>query len=329
MLPTAANPSIFSGGLIGESKSAILDLVPDSHRPWIAPWVVLEGVPAASLEERVGRARRALERAGLDYPVVAKPDVGQRGAGIRPLGGDTELARYLAEFPSGQSLILQALAYGSACTERGGDEGVREAGVFYWRRPGSERGTVFSITLKQIPVLRGDGRRSVRELIRDDPRARRFATVYLERHAPVERVLAAGEELALVFAGNHCQGAIFRDGTHLVTPELVDRIDEIARAMPEFWFGRFDIRFARLDTFLRGEEFRIIEINGAGAEATHIWDASTGLSEAYATLFEQFSVLFAIGAANRRRGFRPMGVLRFLKELAAYRRAARAYPKSS
>jgi hypothetical protein len=201
--------------------------------------------------------------------------------------------------------------------------------VLYWRTPGSERGRISSITLKRIPVLCGDGRRSVRELIRDDPRARRFASIYLERHARIaERILAAGEELPLVFAGNHCQGAIFEDGTHLATAELADRLDEIARAMPEFWFGRFDIRFARLDSFLRGQEFRIIEINGAGAEATHIWDASTRLSDAYRTLFEQFGVLFAIGAANRRRGFRPMGVVRFLGEVVAYRRAARGYPRT-
>ena len=37
------------------------------------------------------------------------------------------------------------------------------------------------------------------------------------------------------------------------------------------------------------------------AEATHIWDASATLPDAYVTLFEQFRILFEIGAANRRR----------------------------
>ena len=69
-------------------------------------------------------------------------------------------------------------------------------------------------------------------------------------------------------------------------------------------------------------------VHGAGAEATHIWDASVRLTDAYATLFEQFRILFEIGAENRRRGHRPLGLLRFLREALAYRRVARMYPQT-
>jgi hypothetical protein len=193
--------------------------------------------------------------------------------------------------------------------------------------PGSDRGRIFSITLKQMPRVVGDGSRTVRELIESDPRAAKLEDLYLKRHAGVaHQVLARGESLPLVFAGNHCQGAVFRDGTALATQELLDRCHEIASAMPEFYFGRFDVRFHDLRAFLRGEDFHIIEINGAGAEATHIWDAAVRLPDAYNTLFEQFRILFEIGAENRRRGHEPIGLLPFLRAALAYRRLARRYP---
>ncbi len=317
LLPTIANPSIYSGGLIGESKSQILDLVPEPFRRFVAPYVVVD-------EITFERSVAAMRDAGLSYPVVAKPDVGQRGAGVRPLHGDDELRTYLQDFPEGERLMLQRMVGPAA---HGATPEVSEAGVLYWRSPDSQEGRIFSITLKSFPRVVGDGERTLRQLIRDDARASHIADIYLKRHAgQAERVLAAGEVMPLVFAGNHCQGAIFRDGTDMATPELLRCLHGLACAMPEFYFGRFDIRFVDLQAFLRGEDLQIIEINGAGAEATHIWDATVRLDQAYATLFEQFRILFTIGAANRRRGHRPLGVVRFVREALAYRRLARSYP---
>ena len=84
---------------------------------------------------------------------------------------------------------------------------------------------------------------------------------------------------------------------------MQDRFDAIANGIPEFDFGRFDVRFADFEAFCRGEDFAIIEFNGAGAEAAHIWDSSTKLTEAWRSLCFQFSMLFRISATNRARGF--------------------------
>ena len=328
MLPTAANPSIYSGGLIGESKSQILDLVGPDHRRWVAPWATVDTGPGDDLPA----ALQAMDAAGLGFPVVAKPDVGQRGDGVRPIRDAAGLAAYLAAFPRGGRVMLQKLVGEDAPARTAGSHpsglgDAREAGVMWWRRPGDDRGTVFSMTLKVFPSVIGDGRRTVRELITSDRRAGRIAALYLDRHRDrLDQVLPAGGTLPLVFAGNHCQGTVFRDGTPLVTPELAARIDDVASSLPEFWFGRFDIRFDDFEAFLRGDDLHIVEINGASAEATHIWDASATLGEAYRTLFRQFRVLFEIGAANRRRGHRPLSVLRVARDVLAYRRLASGYP---
>ena len=50
---------------------------------------------------------------------------------------------------------------------------------------------------------------------------------------------------------------------------------------------------------------QIIELNGAASEATSIYDSRNSLLSAYATLFQQWKLVFAIGAANRRLGVAP------------------------
>lgn len=47
-----------------------------------------------------------------------------------------------------------------------------ELGVFYYRLPGDGRGRIFGTTAKRRPVVTGDGRRSLADLILDDPRLR-------------------------------------------------------------------------------------------------------------------------------------------------------------
>lgn len=85
---------------------------------------------------------------------------------------------------------------------------------------------------------------------------------------------------------------------------MTERFDAIARAIPEFWFGRFDVRFADIARLQAGEGFAILEVNGAGAEMTHVWDRSKSLRQARRDLMEQYRLLFAIGRANRDRGHR-------------------------
>jgi hypothetical protein len=309
LLPTAANPSFPGGGFYGESKAEILALATRHVPEWVAPFIRVErpANPADDVADEGEAALAALREAGFDLPVVAKPDLGCRGAGVKLVRTADDLRAYLQAFPAGATLVLQRLVP---------FEG--EAGIFYCRRPGEARGRVVSITLKYFPHVIGDGRRTLRELILDDPRAGRLPHLYLKRHlARLDEVPPAGQAIRLAFAGSHSRGAIFRNGTHLVTPAMESRFDAIANSLPEFHFGRFDIRFERFADVQQGEGFTIVEINGAGAESTHIWDRRTGLLQAWRDLMRQYRWLFEIGYANRARGFRTMGWAEFVR---GYRR---------
>jgi hypothetical protein len=202
-----------------------------------------------------------------------------------------------------------------------------EAGVFYIREPGEKKGRITSLTLKYFPRVNGNGKKTLRELILDDPRAGKLAHLYFERHRErLDDVIKDGESIRLAFAGSHSRGTIFRNGNDQITDAMTDAFDQIAQSIDEFYIGRFDVRFGDFETFRNGSGFRIIEINGAGGEQTHIWDARTTIGGAYKALVQQFGALYRIGAANRRRGFKPTSLRTLIKVWLGEKKLTRHYP---
>ncbi|TMV86186.1 D-alanine--D-alanine ligase [Thioclava sp. BHET1] len=319
-LPTLANPGMQAGGLVGESKFDILSQMGREGKKWTAPYTCFQvgtasGTPSADLPQ----ALAALETAGIDYPFVAKPDIGCRGAGVRIIKNEADLDAYLTRFPRRERIIFQRLITAK-----------NEAGIFYIRAPGDEKGHIVSITLKLFPEVVGDGHRTLEELILADERARRIKDIYLARHAAErDRVLEQGEVFPLVFTGNHCRGAIFKDGRNQITAAMEERFDAISRGMPEFYFGRFDVRYESLEDLRAGKNFWLIEVNGAGSESTHIWDKTTTLRDAYKFLFFQQRTLFEIGAANRARGFSSVTIFHLARLALKQARLGRSYIESS
>jgi hypothetical protein len=310
-LPTAANPAITTGGLCGESKIAILDLVAPGERRWIAPYT---GFTTGT--DDMQRASAALSAAGLSLPLVVKPDIGCNGTGVRLAPDEAALHDALAAFPRGVTLVLQALV-----------EHEGEAGLFYIRHPDETAGRITSLTLKHAPMVTGDGSRTLRALIEADPRHRKLQQLYLAQLATrLNAVPAKGERVRLVFAGNHCKGSIFRNGAGEITPALTARIDAIAKSLPDFHFGRIDLRFSSLRALREGRDFSIIEINGVGSEATHIWDPDTSLREIFSAQFKHYGEAFAIGREMRRRGARPSGVRTMWRDWRRQRRLMESYP---
>jgi hypothetical protein len=314
-LPSLANPRIAAGGICGESKNQILGLAGPKARPWVADYVALTTLGHGEAGD-LPRALAALRAAGLRFPLVAKPDMSCNGVGVRVVRDETQLAAYLAAFPRGAGLQLQALV-----------EYPGEAGIFYIRHPGEAQGRITSVTLNFPPVVVGDGRRSVKALIAADDRLNAISHLLLPKlGSRAASIPAPGERVALVFVGNHCRGATFRNGQHEITPALTACIDRIAHAIPDFHFGRFDLRFASIPALREGKDFRIIEVNGVGSEATHIWDPNTTLREAYAVQFAHYRAAFEVGRANRARGHRPTGLLDLLQAWRRQRRLLASYP---
>jgi hypothetical protein len=290
---TAANPAMPAGGFLGESKSEILRGLREGGAP-VARFLRISS--AWDPERRVRESDRFMEEAGLGLPVVIKPDAGQRGEGVAVVRDGATLRRLLRDATA--DVILQEHVPG------------HELGVFYYRYPGEERGAIFSVTDKRLPEVVGDGRRTLEQLILDDPRAVCMAQTYLTVQADrLDDVPAAGEAVRLVELGTHCRGAVFLNGNRFVTPELERAIDEASRGYEGFFFGRYDIRGRGVDELKKGAGFKIIELNGVTSESTDIYDPGNHLREAYRKLFRQWHLAFEIGARNRALGVRPTPLL--------------------
>jgi hypothetical protein len=310
-LPTLANPSFRNGGIIGESKIDILHALMNVAPDFVAPGHLL---PPGSLVDRTRMFRWLCDRHQLTYPMVLKPNVGQRGAGFKIIRSDSDLRTYLARVSS--PLIVQRYIP---------DE--KEVGIFYYRHPGRAQGEILAITDKIFPVVKGDGMRTLEELLNLDARASLIAETYLQRFPDLRnRVLPTGAALRLVEAGNHCQGCIFRDGRHLESQALRERIDQISRALPGFFIGRYDVRYSNDDDLRSGKNFKIVELNGAASEATSIYDERNSLLTAYRTLFRQWELVYAIGRANRDLGHTSPGFSSLWKDWSCYRSISAAYP---
>ena len=294
---TAANPAMDDGGFVGESKAAILSALARSGAPVARFRTLPASLPPA---ERMAMAREFLRAERLSFPVVVKPDVGERGRGVTIVESEADLAARVEQ--TAADLIVQEHIRGP------------EFGVFYYRRPGEAKGTIFSITEKRTPTVVGDGRRTLERLVLEDERGILMARFHLQHLADrLTEIPATGEEIALAETGNHCRGALFLDGSNHATPELTSAIDAIALAVDGFHFGRFDVRAESVDSFREGRNFRILELNGVASESTDIYDPKFGAVAAWKKLCEQWRLAYAIGAMNRAKGtptVSPAGLLR-------------------
>ena len=281
LCPFYANPKILNGGLLGESKWDFMQYLDPKSKTTLPALKVKKGV---TFEEFLV----VLEKNNFHFPFIVKPDVGQRGFAVRIICDEFDLTEYL--LLSDFDIILQKLSLLP-----------KEAGIFYIKIPDLKNEFIFSITNKKFPFIIGDGKTKIGDLILNDPRAKIIAPTYFSRHeTSLDLILNLDEKFQLSECGNHCQGAIFENGYYLKTDMLLQQISKTLSYFPEFYFGRFDVRYKTEDALKNGQ-FEIVEINGAGSEATHIWDSKTTLIEAYSTLFTQWKLLFEIGHQVKKR----------------------------
>ncbi len=323
-LPMTSNPNIELGGMVGESKIDMMNSLEHKNEPYCLNYAYGEKIEGClndkdAWDDFVDEVILDAERNSISFPFVIKPDLGCRGAGVSLINNRDHLSEYLFDFPEGRRFIVQELAPVSA-----------EAGVFYVRMPGEASGKVTSITLKYMPYVIGDGISCLRKLIEQDSRASHLPKVYLSKNKDrLDWVPELGEHVVLAFAGSHTRGSIFRNGEKYITPRLTAAIDKLARNMPDFHYGRIDIKFKDIEALQRGEGFYLIEVNGASSEETHIWDSRGTLKDAFSTLFGQYRTLFKLGDEMRRLGHKPPSAWSMIKLWLREINNGNKYPKAS
>lgn len=282
----AVNPTITNGGMAMESKKAIYDLVPEKYLP---KTLLIEGtIPNDELVQKV-------EKAGFHTPFIVKPDVGLKGLGVEIIYSPDELMVYHQKFPD-DFLVQELVRY------------PLELGVFFIKPPRKEQGKITGIVQKEFLSITGNGHDTLGELIDKKPRSRLQRKVLKKRfHGTWEKVLSNGEKEVLVPFGSHTRGAMFIDVSHLIDQALETQMNNICSDIDGFHFGRLDILCSSVEELAKGINFKIIEVNGAGSEPTHIYDPDHSLFFAWREIVRHWWFLYCIATNNKKQGHSYLG----------------------
>jgi len=264
--------------MFGEKKSEIYDIIPDDFIP-------------KTILVSVGDSSSAVQQASeMGYPLIAKPNIGERGIWVKKIEDEAQLKKYVSNCPV--DFLLQELV-----------DFPIELGVFYVRFPEDKRGRVTSIVRKNFLKVVGDGEHMINQLLKKNERALLTANLeseFLSNNG--ERVPDSGEEVLIEPIGNHCRGTQFLSDNQQISEELNEAFDRLAKQIPEFYFGRFDLRCASYEDLTQLKNFKILELNGAGAEPGHIYQPGYSLLQAYKDILWHLSALSKISAENKRQG---------------------------
>ena len=293
---TACNPCMPLSGLVEESKTGILDQVID--RSCIPEYILLPS--SLSKEEKSKAVDTFMKQYDLSFPVVVKPDRGQRGVDVTIAHSKAELTKALAS--SSQDWMIQRYVPG------------KEFGVFVILPPG-EDGFLYGINGKEFPVLTGDGKHTLEELILRDDRAVCQADMFCDHLSErLDEIPNQGESIELTDVGNHSRGTAFTERSDLITPQTSAAMLSIARSLPGFTYGRMDIRVPSEQDFLAGQNIQVLEINGVTSESTNCYDSRYSYMQMVRILLKQWKWAAEIGKQQRLKGV----------QLASWREVVRA-----
>jgi len=278
----AANPSIKNGGFLMEPKKDIYDMLPQQYIPKTL---------AFSTGETAHNIVMAIHTAGIKYPCIAKPDIGMKGLGVEKLESENDIEKYISRIKV-NFLVQELITY------------PEEVGIFYYRYPHQQKGQISGIVYKEFLTVTGNGTSTLLQLIEANPRYHlQLGALQKKYGSALLTVPANNKVVTLVPFGNHARGAKFIDASHWKTPALENTIEAICSHVPNFHFGRLDIKYTTFEELERGQNFCIIELNAAGSEPTHIYDPKHSLLFALKEIIRHVTILYQISVANKQRGY--------------------------
>lgn len=276
---STSNPSIENAGFIMESKKAIYDILPTSFYPKTI--LLTKNTTRSAIQNYLTQHK-------LQFPLVAKPNIGERGNAVKKLFSIQDVLSYQQK--TAVDFILQEW-----CNYE------NEIGVFYCRYPNQPKGFITGIVKKEFFALKGNGINTIQELICKEDRF--FLQLHtLQKLLPNEMhvVLAKDEEKVLIPYGNHCRGTKFLNYSFKIDNTLQETFNAICSQIPNFYFGRMDIRFESWELLKQRKNFSIIELNGAGSEPTHIYDPKHSIFFAWKEIAKHLHILYTIAKQNKQ-----------------------------
>lgn len=281
---TATNPGMKFGGAFGMDKIKILDEIDKKYSP--------KGF-LSEYNEQLSAIIHKMEKHEFSFPIVCKPNVGERGIGVEKIDSENELSQFLSK-QTDDILVQEFVSF------------PIELGVFYYKYPISKKDGISSIVRKEFLSITGNGKSKFGNLVKNNVRAKGRIS-YLKKKYPVKwnQIVPAGITYKLEPIGNHNRGTKFLDGTHLINDQLVDVFRKISEPLEGYFYGRFDLKVNSLEDLYKGENIKIIELNGTNSEPAHIYDPDYSLIKAYKEIIKHMRIVYEISTENRQLGIKP------------------------
>jgi hypothetical protein len=278
---TPVNPTLIFAGFEGGSKKEMYDQLPG----WSYPTTLLVD-PASEIE----KVKSRMHAAGLNFPVVVKPDSGMWGVLFRIIKNEDELKIYHSKV--GEPYILQTFI-----------DSALEFSVFHIRYPGEPKGIITGLIVKDYLHVTGNGTDPLFQLVARHPTAKyRLDEMKKKHERNWQKIIPANENYFLSMAGNHIHGARFINLNHEIDQQLCDVFDRISNEAGQFYFGRYDLKCTSLEDLKAGKNIKILEFNGAGAAITHVLDRNMSYVSALKEIVRHWRHLYRIGKINHKKG---------------------------
>ena len=291
---TPSNPTLTFGGFEGESKKEMYAQLPPCSYP--KSIFISHSSPFSEVEKH-------FRETDFNYPVAAKPDVGQMGFMFRKLSSIKDLKWYHEKMKA--DYIIQEFVHHPI-----------EVSVFYYRFPNEKKGTITGFVRKDYLEVTGDGKSTLWDLILHYPRARFRLEEMRSKHADMlNDILPKGEIYCLSPALNLSRGGKLVSLEHEKDERLLKIFDDLSHYTESFFYGRYDIKCASIEDLKSGKNFSILEYNGSGAEPHHVYGNGNTLVQAFRILVQHWDVLYRISKHNHQKGIRYWNFIRGLKLL--------------
>lgn len=275
------NPSLQFSGLEGETKKEMFEQLPKESYP-----TTIYIQPKENFENII----QQMQQINLQFPVAVKPDIGTKGLCFRKIDNEEDLKKYHNTVPF--VYLIQTMV-----------ELPIEMSIFYVRYPDSTKGKVTGITTKEYLQVKGNGKNTLLQLIKQHPKAKDRIEELTKKHSDnLHKIIPNDEVYFLSIAGNHNRGATFKNLQNEIDVQLTNVFDEISNYTKYFHYGRFDIKTSSLEDLRQGKNIQILEFNGTGAEPNHIYDCNMSYFAALKTIATHWKYLYEIGRINYKNG---------------------------
>ena len=281
------------GGAFLSSKNESLKQLPKESTP-----ITL----VISKSTSILKIKKLIASKQLKFPLIIKPDMGERGKGVEKLESFDMLLAYLDQYKNNDTLLIQEFI----------NYPIELGILFYWDTEGKPK--ISSIGEKSFCEVVGNGSDTLKDLVLNNYRIKHRSRIIKARFKKQwNSILDSGERVLIEPIGNHNRGTTFLDSRKKFTPEMLQWVAQNAKSISGFDYGRFDLKIKDWNAFLNRTGIKILEVNGVNSEPIHIYDPKYSYWQAQKDIVYQMRIIFELSQQKSKEKKQPQSLVKFIK----------------